>query len=125
MEEMKREIEMLKKRFMRQERAFKKIKKLIMPENEKKPRKPSGFALPTLLSDELCEFLNLPIGSYLPRTEVTKQILGYVKEKSLQNPEAKKYIILDDKLSKLLKPEPNFEVSYFNIQKLLKLHYKK
>lgn len=124
-QELENEIFLLKKRLHRNERAFRKFKRSLQPEKEKKPRKPSGFARPTLLSDKLCEFLNLPIGSLLPRTEVTKRILQYVKDENLQNPSAKKFILLNEKMKDLLEPDPDFNVTYFNIQKLLKKHYTK
>ncbi|GAQ89135.1 hypothetical protein KFL_004900020 [Klebsormidium nitens] len=50
----------------------------------KAKKEPSGFAKPSYLSPELCEFLDLPIDSQLPRTEVTKRLVAYVKEHDLQ-----------------------------------------
>ena len=50
-------------------------------------------------------------------------ILQYVKDNELQNKEERKYINLDDKLTCLLNPVPGEKTSYFNIQKLLKVHY--
>jgi hypothetical protein len=43
--------------------------------HEKKPRKPSGFVLPVPASNELCTFLNIPEGSEVSRTEVTKYLI--------------------------------------------------
>tara|TARA_Y100000389_G_scaffold62830_1_gene58930 strand:+ start:481 stop:948 length:468 start_codon:yes stop_codon:yes gene_type:complete len=114
----------LQTRLIRQEKAFRRFKKSLIPESEKVPRKPSGFARPSLLSNDMCEFLALPLNSSLPRTEVTKLILNYVKENNLQNPENKKLIVIDDKLQKLLQTNPSDNVSYFSIQKYLKYHYK-
>lgn len=122
-EELKSEIVTLKTRLFRIERAFRRFKKSLIPESERKVRKPSGFAKPSLLSDELCEFLQIDKKSCLPRTEVTKLILKYVKDNNLQNPEEKKFILLDEKLTDLLKPNVGEKISYFNIQKLLKNHY--
>ena len=55
-----------------------------------KPRAPSGFAKPTYLSQTLCDFLNVPLGSMMARTEVTKRLTNYIKENNCQNPENKK-----------------------------------
>lgn len=123
--ELKKELETLKSKMSRQEKAFKKFKKSLIPEEEKKPRKPSGFAKPTYLSNEMCDFLGEKYDIELPRTEVTKRILSYVKENELQNKTERRFIDLDDSLEKLLKPEQDFRTSYFNIQKLLKVHYLK
>ena len=113
----------LQNKLLRQERAFRRFKKSLIPESERVPRKPSGFAKPSVLSDPLCEFLNIPLKSELARTDVTKHILQYVKDNNLQNPEQKRYILLDEKLTTLLKPQPDEKVTYFNIQRLLKIHY--
>mgnify|MGYP006149828993 CR=1 FL=1 len=111
----------LENKMARQEKIIRKLKKDLIPESERKPRQPSGFAKPAYLSPELCNFLKVDVGTELARTDVTKQLLNYVKDNNLQNPENKRVIILDDALNKLLKPED--EVTYFNIQRLLKIHY--
>lgn len=114
-------ISTLETKMVRQEKTIRKLKKNLIPESERKPRKPSGFAKPAYLSPELCLFLNVDIGTELARTDVTKKLLSYVKDHNLQNPENKRVILLDDALNKLLKPD--CEVTYFNIQRLLKGHY--
>ncbi|RKO89973.1 hypothetical protein BDK51DRAFT_36472 [Blyttiomyces helicus] len=48
------------------------------------PRKPSGFAQPALISDELCDFLNVPRGIEMARTDVTKKVIAYVKDHKLE-----------------------------------------
>ena len=123
--ELQARIALLENKVVRQERALKKLKKDLIPESEKKPRTPSGFAKPTYLSPEMCEFLDIPSGTELARTEVTKRVLGYVKEKELQNKEQKRVIDMDAKLKKLLNPAADEQVTYFSIQRLLKVHYLK
>jgi chromatin remodeling complex protein RSC6 len=113
----------LKNKVARLEKAFRKLKKDMLPPTDKKPREPSGFAKPTYLSPGLCEFLDVPAGTELARTEVTKRVLQYVKDESLQNPEVKREIMMDTKLNKLLAPVEGESVTYFNIQRLLKVHY--
>lgn len=117
------EFNALKNKVVRLEKAFRKLKKEMLPASDKKPREPSGFAKPTYLSPGLCEFLNLPEATELARTEVTKRVLQYVKDKNLQNPEVKREIMMDAKLNKLLAPVEGESVTYFNIQRLLKVHY--
>ena len=115
----------LETKLARQEKALRKIKKEMIPECDRVPRKPSGFAKPAYLSPELCTFLEVPADTELARTEVTKRLLQYVKDHNCQRPENKRIIDLDDKLKTLLEPVDNEEVSYFNIQRLLKKHYQK
>lgn len=113
----------LETKLARQEKAFRKLKKELIPEGERKQRAPSGFAKPTYLSPELCTFLKLEPGSELARTEVTKRLLGYVKDNKLQNVENKRIIDTDEALKTLLHPPDSEPVTYFNIQRLLKNHY--
>ena len=100
-------------------------KKRVLTEEEKKNRAPSGFAKPSLISDELCKFLGKEIGSEMARTEVTKFLSCYIKEHSLQDPANKRRINPDKKLGKLLNVQKNDEVTYFNLQKYMKVHFTK
>jgi len=122
-QDLEKRIATLEAKMTRQEKMMRKMKKDMIPEEERKPRKPSGFAKPTYLSPVLCEFLGEPADKELARTEVTKRVLAYVKENNLQNPEAKRIINMDDKLRKLLNPEKDEVVTYFSIQRLMKVHY--
>jgi upstream activation factor subunit UAF30 len=117
------EFNLLKTKLARLDRAFRKFKKEIQPPSVKKQREPSGFAKPTYLSPILCEFLSVSEGTHLARTEVTKRVLQYVKDKNLQNPELKREILMDEYMTKLLQPVEGDHVTYFNIQRLLKVHY--
>ena len=91
----------------------------------RKPRKPSGFAKPCLVSDDLCEFLGKPKGTEMARTAVTTFITNYIKDNNLQNPENKKQIICDKALKKIISIEPGEgPLTYFNIQRFMKHHYK-
>jgi len=100
-------------------------KKTRSESKKRKQRKPSGFAKPSLISDELCEFLGEPKGTEMARTAVTTRITNYIKENGLQNPDNKKQILLDTKLGKLIQVGPDEDaLTYFNIQKYMKHHYK-
>jgi hypothetical protein len=89
---------------------------------EKAKRSPSGFAKPTDLTPALCTFLGIEEGTQLARTEVTKKITEYIKTHNLQNPANKKIIIPDTTLATLLNNNGE-EVTYFNLQKFLKVHF--
>jgi len=84
-------------------------------------RSPSGFNKPAKLNPDLCAFLDLPEGSELARTNVTRQLNVYIKEHNLQNPENKKHILPDEKLATLLNlTGGDQQLSYFNLQRFMK-----
>ena len=93
------------------------------PNRAKRP--PSGFAKPALISNELCSFLGVQNGTEMARTEVTKHLTTYIKEHNLQDQENKRKILPDSKLQKLLNVTPSDEVTYFNLQKFMKVHFPK
>ncbi len=105
----------------------KELQKKSNKNNKKKKRKNnlSGFAVPTKITKELAEFLNLDKNIEISRTDVTSLICKYVKENNLQNPDNKKIILPDEKLKKLfngyLSEEDQLE--FFNIQSYLKYHF--
>ena len=86
------------------------------------PRKPSIFELPTPLSNELCSFLGRPSGSKESRSNITKAITTYVKEKNLKE---KHTIKPDTKLKALLGVAEGDILTYFNLQRYLNRHYLK
>lgn len=89
----------------------------------KPKREPSGFAKPTEISKDLCDFLGKTYGTEMARTEVTKYLTQYIKQHNLQEPADKRKIKPDPKLSKLLGCSKTDEVTYFNLQKWMKPHF--
>lgn len=87
-------------------------------------RAPSGFAKPTHLSDEICDFLKIDKGSMLARTEVTRLINQYIKANNLQYAEDRRRIIPDDALQKIIQSKDSDVVTYFNLQSFIKHHFK-
>ena len=104
-------------------RKGKRKRRVVDP--SKPPRAPSGFAKPSLISNELCSFLGKSPGTEMARTEVTKYLTTYIKEHSLQDSGNKRKINPDAKLKKLLNVGPKDEVTYFNLQKYMKVHFPK
>uniref|UniRef100_A0A6C0L243 DM2 domain-containing protein n=1 Tax=viral metagenome TaxID=1070528 RepID=A0A6C0L243_9ZZZZ len=84
---------------------------------------PSGFAKPGPISDELRAFLKLPKDELIARTEVTKKITEYCKANNLQKQEDKRTIQVDSALKKLLRLKKGDELTFFNLQKYMKVHY--
>jgi len=93
------------------------------PAEGDKKRAPSGFAKPALISNDLCSFLGKPQGTEMARTEVTKFLTSYIKEHDLQDPENRRRIRPDKALQKLLNTTTKDEVTYFNLQKYMKVHF--
>lgn len=91
--------------------------------SKKGKREPSGFAKPAIISNELCDFLSVPFGTEMARTEVTKFLTSYIKENNLQQEQDKRKITPDKKLQKLLKIDKEDQVTYFNLQKWMKPHF--
>ena len=56
-------------------------------------------------------------------TVVTSKINEYAKEHNLQQESDKRKINPDATLKKLLKLGPNDELTFFNLQKYMKVHY--
>lgn len=105
----------------------KKMKKLERENKKAKNkgnRQPSGFANPTKISKELCEFMEKPTDTKMARTDVTKYIIQYIKENNLQDPKNAKVIKPNKKLTTLLKIDSTNEVlTYFNIQRHMNKHF--
>ena len=104
------------------------VKKLNKGQRKKRRggnKSPGGFTKPAPLSDQMCAFLEVAVGTELPRTEVTRRVNRYVKENDLQNPENKKQILADGKLMSLLYLKDSDELTYFNLQRFMKIHFLK
>lgn len=87
-------------------------------------KQPSGFVKPTLISDELAQFLGKTTGTEMARTEVSREINKYIKAHNLQLQTNRRIITPDTKLSTLLKLKTGDEqLTYFNLQKYMKPHF--
>ena len=102
-------------------------KKETKPVVVKAKKAPSGFAKPTKVTKELCEFMDKPEGTEIARTEVTKALVNYIKSNNLQEQttDSKNKIVPDDKLKNLLglNVEETNELTYFSIQKYMNKHF--
>ena len=119
-------------------KAIKSLIKLVQKENDKKEKilkkerdrkekarlSPSGFAKPTDISTEMCDFLEIAHGTQMSRTEVTKKINTYVRSNNLKDPVNGRIIRPDATLKKLLRVKDGDEVTFFHMQRLLNPHIK-
>lgn len=101
------------------------LERKINKNKNKGSRQPSGFALPTKISKELCEFMNEPHGVSMARTEVTQYIIQYIKNKNLQDKSNGRKIKPDNALKTLLNMKKNDDLTYFNLQKYMNQHFVK
>ena len=113
----------LEKKTMRELKASQKL-------NSKRKRKagnrsPSGFVKPTLISEELASFLKKPKGTEMARTEVTREINGYIRQHNLQDKQNGRKINPDTHLATLLKITSADELTYFNLQRYMSPHFAK
>ena len=103
----------------------KKQKRVVNPDT---PRKLGALEKPVPISEELAEFLGLNKGEMYSRQQVTQGVNKFVKDNDLQNPENRRYILLESeaglKLKSLLR-DPDQPLTFFNIQRYLKVHYPK
>jgi chromatin remodeling complex protein RSC6 len=112
-----------------QKRSDRELKAALKSSNKRKnknaTRAPSGFVKPTLISDQLADFLSKPHGSLLARTDVTREINAYIRANKLQDSANGRKINPDAKLKKLLAVKAEDELTYFNLQKFMSQHFKK
>ena len=110
------------------EREFTNVVKTISKQKTKKNRENrnlSGFAVPSLLSDEMYDFLKIDKGLKIPRKDVTKHINEYIVSNQLRDEKDKRIIYPNDVLCKLFNCNKTDHVSYFNLQTLIKHHFVK
>ena len=118
------QLKKLEKRVAREIKDARKRKRRTTPQLDEngaaKPARLSIFEIPTKLSDDLCVFLGKPKGSEMSRSNVTKAVTTYIKEKGLKN---KHDIKPDAPLKKLLGVADTEGLTYFNLQRYLNKHY--
>ena len=120
--QIKARVKNIEKKVARMSRLLKNSSKKRKNANSNKV---SGFEKPTPISDELAKFVGEPNGTLMARTAISKKIHEYVKSNNLQDEKNRRIIVPDAKLKKLLKTGPNDTLSYFNLQRFLKVHFKK
>jgi chromatin remodeling complex protein RSC6 len=69
--------------------------------------------------------MGLKSGEKRSQTEVTKFVSEYVKSHNCFDPNFKRRILPNAVLAKLLRVDDKTEVTYLNLQKYLKVHFKK
>lgn len=98
----------------------KKSKKSSVPNPN---RQASGFVKPSAVSEELLKFFGKEAGTMMSRVEVSKEITAYIEKNSLKDKDNGRQINPDAKLTKLLKVNEGEVLTYFNLQRYLKIHF--
>jgi upstream activation factor subunit UAF30 len=113
----------LEKRVAKSQKAL--LKRANGKQRRKKPEggQPSGFSKPGPVSDEMRAFLKLGPNDLIARTEVTKRINAYCKERGLQGKEDKRQLLPDKALKTLLRLGKGDNLTFFNLQKYMKVHF--
>ena len=108
----------------RSERELKQALKASKKKRKSGNKEPSGFTKPAKISSELAAFLGKAEGTEMARTEVTKELQKYILSHKLQDPANRRNINPDAKLRKLLGMKKSDSLTYFNLQKWMKPHFK-
>jgi len=118
---MKTDYKVLEKSVSRELKTASKSKKAKKPPSPN--RQPSGFVRPSVISEELIKFLGKESGTMMSRVEVSKAINEYITTNQLKDKVSGRQINPDAKLSTLLKIGKDEVLTYFNLQKYLKIHF--
>ena len=101
----------------------------VMKQKQKTNRKNntnSGFLKPVHISTDMAKFTGWNHDELKSRVDVTKYICKYIRDNNLQNPEDRRQIIADKKLSKLLdfnSEKDDKPLTYYRIQTYMKKHF--
>jgi upstream activation factor subunit UAF30 len=101
----------------------------VMKQKHKTNRKNntnSGFLKPVQISKEMAKFTGWDSSELRSRVDVTKYICKYIRDNNLQNPEDRRQILADKKLSKLLDYDSTSDdkpLTYYRIQSYMKRHF--
>jgi chromatin remodeling complex protein RSC6 len=94
----------------------------------KSANKNSGFLKPVPISKEMAKFTGWNSEELKSRVDVTKFLCNYIRDNNLQNPKDRRQIVVDGKLSKLLKYDAKKEttpLTYYKMQSSIKHHFLK
>jgi upstream activation factor subunit UAF30 len=85
----------------------------------------SGFMKPVKISSEMSLFTKWDPVQLYSRVDVTKYLCSYIKNNELQNPEDRRQIVCDEKLSSLLKLDKEIQssITYPELQKHIQQHF--
>jgi len=83
----------------------------------------SGFNRPAKVTSEMASFMGIPEDEMITRSQVTKFVSSYVKDKGLKHPDDGRIIIQDNTLKGLFKVPEGVQLSYLQLQKYIAPHF--
>jgi upstream activation factor subunit UAF30 len=101
----------------------------VMKQKQKTNRKNntnSGFLKPVIISKDMAKFTGWNPEELRSRVDVTKYICKYIRDNELQNPDDRRQILADKKLSNLLEyssEKDDKPLTYYRIQTYMKKHF--
>jgi len=115
-------------------KSLKQLKKDTTRAMKQKRRNPnrakntsSGFMKPVAISGEMSKFTGWGADELKSRVDVTKYICGYIRDNNLQNPDDRRQIVPDKKLTALLKLDKKSlkeePLTYYSLQKKIQPHF--
>ena len=111
------------------EKEFTSCAKLLQKKSKTKSggerRHPSGFAVASMLSDEMYGFLDITKGEKVPRKDVTRMINDYITKNGLRDSADKRIIKPNAALHKIFNSKDDDKITYFNLQSFIKHHFVK
>jgi len=115
-----KEIKKLFESEMKDLKKNKKIKRTRKPDS-----KPGGFRKPIKISDEMCDFIGIPKGKRIARTEVSKKLNEYIRNNKLQDENDRRIIVPNEKLLSLFSDDykDDCRLDFFTMQTYIKHHY--
>ena len=122
---MKADYKSLEKSIARDLKNASKSKKSKKSSTPNPNRQLSGFVKPSVVSDDLLAFVGKEKGTMMSRVEVSKEITAYIEKNGLKDKDNGRQINPDAKLTKLLQVGAGEVLTYFNLQRYLKIHFVK
>ena len=113
---------------MKQVKDLRKSTQRLSKTKKKKDRtsnSASGFLKPKPVSAEACKFMGVEKGGKHSQVDITKSICEYINKNDLQNPENRKQIFPDKKLTEFLRfdEDKHGPLYYCTIQRLIQVHF--
>ena len=83
----------------------------------------NSYIKPRYISNELCIFLKVDIGTMMGKNIVVSMINQYIVLNNLRDSRDRRIILPNDALRKILNIDNTVVLSYFNLQQFLRHHY--
>jgi chromatin remodeling complex protein RSC6 len=96
------------------------LTKALLKKRKTTGNRSGGFTTPSAIRPDLAEFLGVDPTAELSRVDVSKQLNNYINAHNLKDPANKRIIHPDAKISKLIRIDPEEELTYFNLQRCIK-----